>query len=163
MAGLHLVFRASLDESCSPPDTGGCLYLSFTRFDLVSLSSGVPQGSYLHTPERVGLPIRHGWLDEACLLRWYVYRHFFALLLSGSLVYSDPYAVSLVFSGRSQGKDSCPCGPVFAVGGGGVGENSFYPRISVVPIICNPVGKACSFAAILFCRWLGGFLLFGFL
>ena len=101
MAGLHLILWTSLDESCPPADTRGCLHFPFARFDLVSLSPGVPQGSYLHTPERVGLPNRHGRLDEACLLRWYVYRHFSALLLSGNLVYGGPYAAPLVFWGRA--------------------------------------------------------------
>ena len=97
MVGLHLVLWTSLDESCPPPDTRGCIHLSFARFDLVSLSPGVPQGSYLFTAEWVGLPNRHGRLDEACLLRWYVYRHFSDLLLSGNLVYGGPYVVPLVF------------------------------------------------------------------
>ena len=97
MASLHLVLWASLDESCPPPDTRGCIHLPFACFDLVSLSPGVPQGSYLFTAERVGLPNRHGRLDEACLLRWYVYRHFSAILLSGNLVYGGPYAAPLVF------------------------------------------------------------------
>ena len=66
MVGLHLVLCTSLDESCPPPDTRGCIHLSFARFDLVSLSPGVPQGSYLFTAERVGLPNRHGRLDVLC-------------------------------------------------------------------------------------------------
>ena len=58
---------------------------------------GCRKGSYLHTPERVGLSNRHGRLDEACLIRWYVHRHLSALLLSGNLVYGGPYAALLVF------------------------------------------------------------------
>ena len=163
MAGLHLLLWASMAESCPPPDTRGSLHLSFTRFDLVSLSPELSQGAYLFTAEWVGLPNRYGRLDEACLLRWYVYCHFSALLLPSNLVYGYPYAVSLVFSGRAQGKNSSSRGPVFAVGSGGVGEDSFYPGVSLVPIICHSVGKTHSFAGVLLCRWLGGFLLSGFL
>ena len=163
MAFLHSVFWASLDESCPPPNAGGCLHLPFARFDLVSLSPGVSQGSCLHTPERVGLPNRYGRLDEACFLRWYVHCHLPAFLLSGNLVSRGPHALPVVFLWWAQSKSPCSCGPVFALGGGGVGENSLYTRVSLVPIIGHSVGEARSFTGILLRRWMGDFLLSGFL
>lgn len=163
LAGLYLDFWASLDESCPPPDTRGCLHLPFASSDLVSLSSGLSQGSYLLTPERVGLPNRYGRLDEACFLRWYVHCHLPAFLLSGNLVSRGPHALPVVFPRWAQSKSPCSCGPVFALGGGGVGENSLYTRVSLVPIIGHSVGEARSFTGILLRRWMGCFLLSGLL
>src|SRR6056300_1451147 len=73
LACQYFYLRHALGKPCTPPDPRGCLCVSFTRFNLVSLPPRLQEGIYLFALKRMGLPNRNGWMDEACFIWWYVH------------------------------------------------------------------------------------------